>query len=162
MISMKIFFRRIGILSGLFGLAFFAASNVMAGAHGLSTYKKISAYLHIDQFDRALVYVESSLKKNPSDPQLLLFKASILEKLGKTDEAISIYQLMASNTPEIAQSYNNLAVIYAGQGHLYQAEKELKAAILINPNFIDAQENLAKIYMQLNIDALQKLKKITR
>ena len=51
--------------------------------------------------------------------------------------------------PELSEPYNNLAVIYAGQGQLDKARAALEMAIRTNPDYATAHENLGDVYARL-------------
>ena len=53
-------------------------------------------------------------------------------------------------TPNSADAHNNLAAALAQMGQISEAIEQLKAALRINPNDIDARNNLTKL------EALQK------
>ena len=53
-------------------------------------------------------------------------------------------------TPNSASAHNNLAAALAQMGRISEAIEQLKAALRINPDDIDARNNLTKL------EALQK------
>ena len=66
-----------------------------------------------------------------------------------TDEYISAQQLNADR-PE---AHMNLGLLYAREGHLEQAEAELKTALSLDPGFAPGAVNLADLYRAQNRDA---------
>ena len=59
--------------------------------------------------------------------------------------------------PNLVESYNNIAVIYAQQGLYEKAQEFLQKAIEINPKYNTAIENLGDLYIKM---ALQTYKKV--
>ena len=58
--------------------------------------------------------------------------------------------------PELPEPYNNLAVLYAGQGDYDKARKALEMAIRTHPSYAVAHENLGDIYATLASQAYDK------
>src|SRR5438093_2806195 len=54
------------------------------------------------------------------------------------------------------EPYNNLAVLYAGQGDYQKARKALETAIRTHPSYAVAHENLGDIYATLASQAYDK------
>ena len=99
----------------------------------------------------ALAFVINYLKSNPNDPQMLFWKAKILNESGLAadkEEALQIYNSLSENYPELAEPHNNLGVIYAGQGDSARAIHYFELALKANPGYALASENLADLYMQ--------------
>jgi tetratricopeptide (TPR) repeat protein len=68
---------------------------------------------------------------------------------GKTDAAITVFQSVLGDFPELPEPHNNLAVLYAQKGEYGLARDELEAAINAAPDYIVAYENLGDIYARL-------------
>jgi tetratricopeptide (TPR) repeat protein len=58
--------------------------------------------------------------------------------------------------PELPEPYNNLAVLYAGQGQFDKARAALEMAIRTNPSYATAHENLGDVYAKLASQAYSK------
>jgi tetratricopeptide (TPR) repeat protein len=58
--------------------------------------------------------------------------------------------------PELAEPYNNLAVLYAGQGDYDKARAALQAAVRSNPAYATAYENLGDVYLRLAARAYER------
>ena len=63
---------------------------------------------------------------------------------------------LTQDFPELPEPHNNLAVLYAGQGHYEKARAALDLAIQTEPNYPIAYENLGDVYLQLAIQAYEK------
>ena len=89
------------------------------------------------------------LSSNPRDPQMRLLKSRILVAQGKSGEAMQLLQTLTQEYPEIAEPYNNLAVLYASSGQLDQARVALENALRINPNYGLALQNMGDVYRRM-------------
>ncbi len=88
--------------------------------------------------------------------QALFQHATQLAREGQDDEAIEAFQNLIARYPELPESYNNLAALYAKRGQYAQARATLETAISANPNYPLAYQNLGTIYTQLAILAYQQ------
>jgi tetratricopeptide (TPR) repeat protein len=101
------------------------------------------------KYPQALVLVEKSLKTNPNDPQMRFWQAFMLDHMGQTAEAITIYQNLSQDYPELAEPHNNMGVLYAAQGDYPRAKAAVEAALRANPNYAAAHENMGDLMVQL-------------
>ena len=86
---------------------------------------------------------EAQLQGKPgTDVQLMFQHARVLAALGRTPEAIDVYNRMTARFPELPEPWNNLAALYARQGKLDQAREALRMALKADPDYGDAQANL--------------------
>ena len=99
-------------------------------------------------YTKALQYADEGLAKNKRNVALMFKRATILEHLGRRDEAMAAYQQLINAYPEIPEPYNNLAILTAdgGKGDIDHAIELLDRAITANPNFATAHENLGDLY----------------
>jgi len=101
------------------------------------------------KYPQALVLVEKSLTTNPNDPQMRFWQAFMLDQMGQTAAALTIYQNLSQDYPELAEPHNNLGVLYAAQGDYLRAKVAVEAALRANPNYAAAHENLGDLMVQL-------------
>ena len=97
----------------------------------------------------ALEHANRFLANNPKDAQVRFLKGLILGDLGKTNDAIEVLKGLTEDYPELREPYNNLAVLYASQGHYEAARDALEMAIRAHPDYATAHENLADIYAKM-------------
>ena len=97
----------------------------------------------------ALQGANNYLAKNPKDAQARFLKGLILVEQGKSAEAIQIFTSLTEDFPELAEPYNNLAVLYAAQNKFDDAKNALEMAIRSHPNYTTAHENLGDIYAKI-------------
>src|SRR5215470_13826500 len=80
-----------------------------------------SKLLKAGQRDQALERVNRALAQRKDDPQARFLKGIILTELGNTKDAIDVFTKLTQDYPNLPEPYNNLAVIYAGQGQYDKA-----------------------------------------
>jgi ketosteroid isomerase-like protein len=104
----------------------------------------------------ALTKADTFLATKPNDPQMRFLKGVIQRNQGKSGEAIATFIKLTEDYPELPEPYNNLAVLYAGQGMFDKARAALEMAIRTNPSYATAHENLGDIYSRLASQAYSK------
>jgi Flp pilus assembly protein TadD len=104
----------------------------------------------------ALQRVDEALAKQPGDAQLRFLKGVLLNEAGHRGEAETIYRRLTQDFPELAEPYNNLAVLYAAEGRLDEARDALETALRNDPGYHTAEENLGDIYLRLAQRAYQR------
>ena len=119
-------------------------------------YTDISNLLRANKFPEAMTKVDSQLATKPADPQLRFLKGVIQRNLGKQDDAIATFTKLTEDYPELPEPYNNLAVLYAGQGQYDKARVALEMAIRTNPSYATAHENMGDVYARLASQAYNK------
>lgn len=108
------------------------------------------------ELPQSLVRVDKYLAGKPGDAQGRFLKGLILTKMKRTDQAIQVFLKLTKDYPSLPEPYNNLAVLYASQGHYQKAEVALERAIRTNPSYATAHENLGDIYAKLASQAYNK------
>ena len=97
----------------------------------------------------ALAKVDAVLAGQPKDPQARFLRGLVLTDQKRYPDAIQVFTKLTEDFPELAEPYNNLAVIYAAQGNYERAKAVLELAIATHPSYAMAHENLGDIYAQL-------------
>jgi tetratricopeptide (TPR) repeat protein len=108
------------------------------------------------QHREALERVNKALAAKPRDPQARFLKGVILTDQGNAREAIDIFTRLTQDFPDLPEPYNNLAVIYAGQGQYERARVTLEQSIRTHPSYATAYENLGDVYAKLASQAYDK------
>jgi Flp pilus assembly protein TadD len=112
-------------------------------------HDQVKKLLRQEKYERAVVLVDKYMAVNPRDPQMRFWKAWITDRIGDKDIALGMYLRLTQDYPEIAEPFNNLAVLYAAKGQFSVAKEALDAALRANPNFADAHENMGDVLIQL-------------
>jgi tetratricopeptide (TPR) repeat protein len=108
------------------------------------------------QHAQAMEKVNAFLVTKPKDAQARFLKGLILAEQGNTADAITVFTHLTEDYPELPEPYNNLAVLYAGQGEYEKAKNELEMAIRTNPTYATAHENLGDIYAKMASQAYDR------
>jgi tetratricopeptide (TPR) repeat protein len=108
------------------------------------------------QHAQAMDRVNQYLAKKPRDAQGRFLKGVILAEQNKPQEAIEVFAKLSQDYPELPEPYNNLAVLYAGQGQYEKARQQLEMSIRTHPSYATAYENLGDVYAKLASQAYDK------
>lgn len=111
---------------------------------------------------QALVKVDAILAAQPKDAQARFLKSLILSEQGQTDDAVRILTALTEDYPELPEPYNNLAVLYAGQGQYEKAKIALEKALRTHPSYATAHENLGDIYAKMASQAYDRALQLDR
>jgi tetratricopeptide (TPR) repeat protein len=104
----------------------------------------------------AAAAVDRHLVAKPTDERGRFLKGVILSEQGRTNEAFDLFFALTQDHPELAEPYNNIAVIYASRGEYDRARDALESAIRANPEYAVAYENLGDVYARLAARAYEK------
>lgn len=148
-------------------LAFVAAQNALAITTNEPLSEKSRDLLKDAQrqildknFQRALDLSSDVLDEKPNQYEAQFIRAQALSNLGKTDESVKLYKRILQSNPHQAAVYNNLANLYAQQGHLDLARQTLEQGIATNEQYKTLYENLSAIYVEMARGAYSKALKL--
>lgn len=130
-------------------LAALALCAGLAGASVAQDLDEASRLLASGQAQAALRMVEDVLARQPRDAQWRFLRGVILASLNRTQDAVTVFTQLSEDYPELPEPYNNVAVLYAGQGEFEKARTALEMAVRTNPAYATAYENLGDVYIQL-------------
>ncbi|WP_041656251.1 nuclear transport factor 2 family protein [Azoarcus sp. KH32C] len=125
-------------------------------AHAADTLSQVQSLVNQGQHSQALAMADRLLAANAKDPQTRFLKGIALTELNRPDEAISVFQKLTEDFPELPEPYNNLAVLYAQQRQYDKARAALEMAIRTHPSYATAHENLGDVYARLASQAYDK------
>jgi Flp pilus assembly protein TadD len=92
----------------------------------------------------------SALARNPEDRQLQFTRAAALERLGRADEAASLFQSLIDRDPSDAASANYLGYSWADRGeNLEEALTLITRAVAIEPENPAYLDSLGWVYYRL-------------
>ena len=123
-------------------------------------YAEVQRLQRAGQTSEALARADKYIKAHPNDPQMRFIKATILGHGQQTEEAEQMLTQLTRENPELAEPWNNLAVLHAAKGQLDRAQEELQTALRINPNYATALENLGDVQVRLASQAYQRARQL--
>lgn len=100
----------------------------------------------------------TSTKSNSlgTNVQLMFLKARAYTARGNITKALEIYREMTYRYPELAEPWNNMAILQAQRGSLDDALLSLQMALNIRPDYPIANQNINHIYSLLAQRTLEK------
>jgi tetratricopeptide (TPR) repeat protein len=122
---------------------------VFTGAVHADDASEINRLFSAGQASEAFARLDRLLAAKPRDPQLRFQKGVMLAEAQRRTEAADIFNQLIVDYPEMPEPYNNLAVIYAGQGDFDRARASLEAAVRAQPGYAVAHQNLGDTYAQM-------------
>ena len=139
--------------TGLLSSVLLLCANLNASA---DTIEDANQLFKSSQYNQALEKVDGVLSQKPKDAQARFLKGLIFTEQSKTEDAIKIFSALTTDYPELPGPYNNLAVLYAGQGEYDKARLSLEMAIRTHPSYATAHENLGDIYAKMASQAYDR------
>lgn len=125
------------------------------GYNQVDLYKNMAAcYSGLNDDEKSLETVQAGLDKFPGDAGMIIEKVNLYLKQGKGEDAIADLNQLHDMDPNNASILFILGTIYGDDSHeIYDADKAIdyyKQAIDVNPEFYDADYNLAALYVNLS------------
>ncbi|WP_158218814.1 tetratricopeptide repeat protein [Roseateles aquatilis] len=106
--------------------------------------------------DLAVKTAEDGLKATPDDPRLRFALGTMLLEQQQLERARVLFVGLTEDFPDLADPYNNLAVIHAARGEYEPARQSLMRALDLQPDHAQAQENLGDVLMRLAQQAYER------
>jgi len=117
-------------------------SNFARGA----AYDELRSYYYKkNNFEKSLEFAKKSYEYTKSY-RYLINLAATYDEIGKSEEAIKIYEEILKENPFDATVHFNLGYAYTNIGLIEEAVSEFKKAIAINPDIKEAHHNLGIYY----------------
>lgn len=111
------------------------------------------------QKTQAVAQVEQALTRSPDDLQLRFALGVMRMELGERAQARALFTRLTQDFPDLADPYNNLAVLHAAEGDLDEAQAALQQALRLQPDHAQAQENLGDVLLRLALRAYERAQK---
>ena len=97
--------------------------------------------------DEALERLNKALEYDPTFGDAYVLKSYVrLEVLPNIDEALAAGKLAVQYAPNNPDSHYTLGLIYEKRGQYAEAEKALRAALAVNPSYVDVYFTLGALY----------------
>jgi Flp pilus assembly protein TadD len=113
------------------------------------------------QKTQAVEQVEQALARSPDDLQLRFALGVMRMEMGDRAQARTIFTRLTQDFPDLADPYNNLAVLHAAAGELDEARVALEQALRVQPDHAQALENLGDVLVRLSLRAYQRAQKVS-
>ena len=133
------------LLLALGVLTVFVSSTAAAFEDALDRALSLAAEHRYEESRRVLAPL---LAREPGSPQGLLLHGILHVYEGNGDEALTIFQKLALEHPDMFEPYNNMAVLYVERGEFEVARGILLAVLERQPQAV-GYHNLGDIYVQL-------------
>jgi len=137
-----------------------AAALGGAGLAWADDYGDVGTLIRSGKLAEALQKADQYLAAKPRDPQMRFLKGVAQTEGGRTADAIATFTALNQDYPELAEPYNNLAVLYAGQSQFDKARSALEMALRANPGYAVAHENLGDVYAKLAVIAYARAQQL--
>jgi Flp pilus assembly protein TadD len=108
--------------------------------------EEVNRLFRAGQTSEALQRADQFLATKPADAQMRFLKGVMLAESKRESQALEVFAKLTEDFPELAEPYNNLAVLYAGEGQHERARIALETAVRNDPNYSIALENLGDVY----------------
>src|SRR5574341_1648669 len=97
--------------------------------------------------DEALERLNKAIEYDPAFGDAYVIKSYVrLEVLPNLDEAISTAKLAVQHAPNNPDSHYTLGLIQEKRGNYGEAERAMRAAVAVNPNYADVYFSLGELY----------------
>lgn len=108
----------------------------------------------------ALARIGRALAARPGDAELRFLQGVALARERRDDEAIEVLAGLTRDHPDLAEPYNNLAVLYAARGRYGEAREALEMAVRNRPGYATAHENLGDIHARIAAESYRRAREL--
>ena len=126
-----------------------AAACLLWPAVRAQTLPEIEKAYKAGQLEQALQMADAAIAAEPRAAPIRFYKGVMLAEKKQTQQAMQVFRTLIEDYPELADPYNNLAVLYAADGQLQSALEALQAALRNDPSHRAARENLGDVHLAL-------------
>ena len=129
-------------------------------ARAADDYTQVQQLQASGQTADALAAADRYIAAHPRDPQMRFIKANVLSRSGQAAEAQQMLLQLTRDYPELAEPWNNLAVLYAAGGHLAQAREALQNALRVQPDYATALANLGDVQAREALQSFERARQV--
>jgi len=129
--------------------AFLLSLAALTTAHAATPVEAAQKLWLAGQRKEAVASLEATLERSPGQREPRFQLGVYAMELGDLARAEAIFTSLTHDFPDLADPFNNLAVIYAARGDLEAARKALEQALNLQPDQPQALENLGDVQLRL-------------
>lgn len=155
-----------GLRFGMRFVLIFATCTFMAGVAGAQNSaneivkamgsERARTSLSSTELESKLLTLNQAIAESPQNPDLLLRKGVYLQELGRTSQAIDVFENLRLAYPTHPAPYINLASAYAQQGNLEEARQMLVKSDSLYAGRYQTHLSLASINIGLALASIRK------
>lgn len=133
---------------------------VPLAASAIAPLDEAQALWHAGKQAQAIAAVERLVAQSPNEARPRFALAVMRMELGEMEPAAKLFTALTQDFPDLADPFNNLAVIQAGRGELDAARQALEQAVRLQPDHALALENLGDVLIRLAARAYEQASKL--
>jgi tetratricopeptide (TPR) repeat protein len=111
---------------------------------GDSRYLAGNSYFEDGRYNEALTEYQAALAINPDHIHAERGKARSLMQLGRSSEALAVFDDLVKKYPDFAASYANRGILYDRMGRFQAAMQDYEKALQLDPNLADGPHWLTR------------------
>jgi TolB-like protein/Tfp pilus assembly protein PilF len=130
-----------------FGLAREAANRALTSDPGYApaiSYLGLVAMAHDRDLSAAARYYAQALTLSPTDTEIIGDAATLLQSLGRLEEAIALKEYVVARDPVNPRAYHNLGNAYRWAGRWSESISSYRTALSLSPGYIGAQTGIGQ------------------
>jgi len=133
-----------------------AASLPVGAAEAPDAAREIERIFRAGDRNLAFQRVEQALTAQPDNARLRFLRGVMLSESQREAEAVTVFERLTQDYPDLPEPYNNLAVLHAARGQLDHARELLESALRNDPAYHAARENLGDVFVRLALRAYEQ------
>lgn len=114
---------------------------------------EVQRLVRAGELPAALERAERASAADAGDAKLRFLTGVILMDLQRDGAALAVFERLTEDFPELAEPYNNIALLKARAGQLDEARAALETALRNDPTLRAARSNLGDVYLRLAMRA---------
>lgn len=130
-------------------LVYFLPTMTLAQTDQNDSLQRVQQLIETGQYNHAQQRLHTFMLHHPEDAQARFLQGLLLAHEGHIKQATVVFEKLTKAYPDLPESYNNLAVLYAAQGRYEEARDTLLAAINTHPSYARVHENLGEVYAKM-------------
>ncbi|WP_284620431.1 tetratricopeptide repeat protein [Aquabacterium humicola] len=137
------------LFRSLAAIAALSAACAVHAAEGPDVAREIERLYRGGDTTLAFQRLDVALAAQANSPRLRFLRGVMLSETRREAEAITVFERLTQDYPELPEPYNNLAVLHAARGQLDRARELLEQALRYDPAYFAALENLGDVFVRL-------------